>query len=138
MTVSPPLTNGFAVYNGENFMSEALDGLLAEKYDYHLATDSPRPSERFRSLPFTDGGDDFCGRDPHRYAAPDPTGGRLAQLRAPAHQRARPARSVPSGARVCSSSAGTTMVGAIGRDPWRRCAPTSTAPAWLVIRPAGR
>jgi hypothetical protein len=32
-----------------------------EIYDYRLATDSPRPSERFRSLMFTDGGDDFYG-----------------------------------------------------------------------------
>jgi glycosyltransferase involved in cell wall biosynthesis len=36
-------------------------GNTVEIYDYRLATDSPRPSERFRSLMFTDGGDDFYG-----------------------------------------------------------------------------
>ena len=30
-------------------------------YDYRLDTDSPRASKRFRSLMFTDGGDDFYG-----------------------------------------------------------------------------
>jgi glycosyltransferase involved in cell wall biosynthesis len=30
-------------------------------YDYQLATDSPQPSKRFRSLMFTEGGDDFYG-----------------------------------------------------------------------------
>jgi glycosyltransferase involved in cell wall biosynthesis len=36
-------------------------GKTLEIYDYRLATDSPRPSERFRSLMFTEGGDDFYG-----------------------------------------------------------------------------
>jgi glycosyltransferase involved in cell wall biosynthesis len=36
-------------------------GKTLEIYDYRLATDSPRASERFRSLMFTDGGDDFYG-----------------------------------------------------------------------------
>jgi hypothetical protein len=34
-------------------------GKTLEIYDYRLATDSPRASERFRSLMFTEGGDDF-------------------------------------------------------------------------------
>jgi glycosyltransferase involved in cell wall biosynthesis len=36
-------------------------GKTLEVYDYRLATDSPCPSERFRSLMFTEGGDDFYG-----------------------------------------------------------------------------
>ncbi len=36
-------------------------GKTLEVYDYRLATDSPRASERFRSLMFTRGGDDFYG-----------------------------------------------------------------------------
>ena len=36
-------------------------GELLKIYEYRLATDSPRPSDRFRSLMFTDGGDDFYG-----------------------------------------------------------------------------
>lgn len=36
-------------------------GAIVEAYDYRIATDSPRPPERFRSLLFTDGGDDFYG-----------------------------------------------------------------------------
>jgi glycosyltransferase involved in cell wall biosynthesis len=36
-------------------------GKTLEIYDYRLATDSPRASERFRSLMFSDGGDDFYG-----------------------------------------------------------------------------
>jgi glycosyltransferase involved in cell wall biosynthesis len=36
-------------------------GATLEEYDYHLATDSPSPSVRFRSLMFTEGGDDFYG-----------------------------------------------------------------------------
>jgi glycosyltransferase involved in cell wall biosynthesis len=37
------------------------DGELVEEYDYDMATDSPRPSERFRALLLTDGGDDEYG-----------------------------------------------------------------------------
>jgi glycosyltransferase involved in cell wall biosynthesis len=36
-------------------------GKILKTYDYHLATNSPRASERFRSLMFTDGGDDYYG-----------------------------------------------------------------------------
>ena len=36
-------------------------GTVTEKYDYRLATASPDAPERFRSLLFTDGGDDFYG-----------------------------------------------------------------------------
>jgi len=36
-------------------------GKTLEIYDYRLATDSPQASKRFRSLMFTDGGDDFYG-----------------------------------------------------------------------------
>jgi glycosyltransferase involved in cell wall biosynthesis len=36
-------------------------GNTLEVYDYRLATDSPRASERFRSLMFTHGGDDLYG-----------------------------------------------------------------------------
>jgi glycosyltransferase involved in cell wall biosynthesis len=36
-------------------------GELLKIYDYCLATDSRRPSDRFRSLMFTEGGDDFYG-----------------------------------------------------------------------------
>jgi hypothetical protein len=36
-------------------------GKCVKIYDYRLATDSPRASERFRSLMFTEGGDDFYG-----------------------------------------------------------------------------
>jgi glycosyltransferase involved in cell wall biosynthesis len=36
-------------------------GALVEEYDYTMATDSPRPSVRFRSLLRTDGGDDEYG-----------------------------------------------------------------------------
>lgn len=36
-------------------------GEVVEKYDYTLATDSPLAPERFRSLLYTDGGDDFYG-----------------------------------------------------------------------------
>jgi glycosyltransferase involved in cell wall biosynthesis len=36
-------------------------GNTLEVYDYRLATDSPLASERFRSLMFTEGGDDFYG-----------------------------------------------------------------------------
>lgn len=34
---------------------------VVEKYDYRLATDSPRAPERFRALLFARGGDDFYG-----------------------------------------------------------------------------
>jgi glycosyltransferase involved in cell wall biosynthesis len=37
------------------------NGKTIEEYDYHLATASPHPPERFRSLLFTDGGDDGYG-----------------------------------------------------------------------------
>jgi glycosyltransferase involved in cell wall biosynthesis len=37
------------------------EGKIIENYDYCLATNSPRAPERFRSLLFTDGGDDFYG-----------------------------------------------------------------------------
>jgi glycosyltransferase involved in cell wall biosynthesis len=36
-------------------------GETIEEYDYSLATDSPYPAERFRSLLLTEGGDDFYG-----------------------------------------------------------------------------
>jgi glycosyltransferase involved in cell wall biosynthesis len=36
-------------------------GKTLEDYDYRLSTDSTRASERFRSLMFTDGGDDIYG-----------------------------------------------------------------------------
>ncbi len=36
-------------------------GTVTETYDYQLATDSPHAPERFRSLLFADGGDDFYG-----------------------------------------------------------------------------
>jgi glycosyltransferase involved in cell wall biosynthesis len=36
-------------------------GEATRSYDYRLATDSPRAPERFRSLLFADGGDDFYG-----------------------------------------------------------------------------
>lgn len=36
-------------------------GKITQGYDYELATDSPHAPERFRSLLFTDGGDDFYG-----------------------------------------------------------------------------
>lgn len=36
-------------------------GKTVEEYDYQLATDSPSAPERFRSLMFTEGGDDFYG-----------------------------------------------------------------------------
>ena len=36
-------------------------GATLEEYDYQLATDSPSASVRFRSLMFTEGGDDFYG-----------------------------------------------------------------------------
>lgn len=36
-------------------------GEIIERYDYTMATDSPYAPERFRSLLFTDGGDDFYG-----------------------------------------------------------------------------
>jgi glycosyltransferase involved in cell wall biosynthesis len=51
----------------ELVLAHAYMGIVDEQsktleiYDYRLATDSPRPSERFRSLMFTDGGDDFYG-----------------------------------------------------------------------------
>jgi glycosyltransferase involved in cell wall biosynthesis len=37
------------------------DGNTIEEYDYRLRTDSPSAAERFRSLLFTEGGDDFYG-----------------------------------------------------------------------------
>ncbi|WP_327668367.1 MULTISPECIES: glycosyltransferase family 2 protein [unclassified Streptomyces] len=37
------------------------DGQIKVPYEYTLATDSPRPPERFRSLLFEPGGDDFYG-----------------------------------------------------------------------------
>lgn len=36
-------------------------GRVLQNYDYTLVTDSPDPAERFRSLMFTEGGDDFYG-----------------------------------------------------------------------------
>lgn len=36
-------------------------GAVTETFDYQLATDSPHPPERFRSLLFAPGGDDFYG-----------------------------------------------------------------------------
>jgi len=36
-------------------------GNVTQPYDYQLATDSPQAPERFRSLLFADGGDDFYG-----------------------------------------------------------------------------
>jgi glycosyltransferase involved in cell wall biosynthesis len=36
-------------------------GAVVEVYDYTMPTDSPRPSERFRALLYTDGGDDEYG-----------------------------------------------------------------------------
>ncbi|MGH3949245.1 MAG: glycosyltransferase family 2 protein [Pseudonocardiaceae bacterium] len=36
-------------------------GTVTETFDYRLATDSPHPPERFRSLLFAPGGDDFYG-----------------------------------------------------------------------------
>jgi glycosyltransferase involved in cell wall biosynthesis len=51
----------------ELILAHAYMGIVDEQgktldvYDYRLATDSPRASERFRSLMFTDGGDDFYG-----------------------------------------------------------------------------
>jgi glycosyltransferase involved in cell wall biosynthesis len=37
------------------------NGAVIDNYDYRIATDSPSPSERFRSLLHIDGGDDFYG-----------------------------------------------------------------------------
>jgi glycosyltransferase involved in cell wall biosynthesis len=51
----------------ELILVHAYMGIVDERgetlriYDYGLATDSPRPSDRFRSLMFTDGGDDYYG-----------------------------------------------------------------------------
>jgi hypothetical protein len=37
------------------------EGTVVEEYDYRMYTDSPRPSDRFRALLITDGGDDEYG-----------------------------------------------------------------------------
>jgi glycosyltransferase involved in cell wall biosynthesis len=51
----------------ELILAHSYKGIVDERgetlavYDYRLGTDSPRASERFRSLMFTEGGDDFYG-----------------------------------------------------------------------------